>query len=238
MDAGAGPDAGPVLGQDGKAEDLLGPQADDDVEAVLAVGQPGLEDAALVRIVLKPQQVLLVLKNEERQLQQVGEAVGIPQHRPQPGKEPEDDLGPGHDGSSMSPALVAAGNFFSVHADAALSGALFVLGFPGKTGVSSGPDSAGFWRFLVEQRGRCSPPPSGGGAAACRRSQRAQVRWGTGLSVGRDGGPPPDLDRPAASERCASPVRGRRTVGFLSRGHSRPCAGNPGWIARDSHLSR
>ena len=112
MDAGAGPDAGPVLGQDGKAEDLLRPQADDDVEAVLAVGQPGLEDAAFVRIVLKPQQVLLVLKDEERQLQQVGEAVGIPQHRPQPGKEPEDDLGPGHDGSSMSPAVEAAGNFF------------------------------------------------------------------------------------------------------------------------------
>ena len=61
MDAGELPYAGPVFRQDSEAEDLFGPEANDDVEGVLAIDQLGFEVRAGFRMIAQPDQAVVIL---------------------------------------------------------------------------------------------------------------------------------------------------------------------------------
>ena len=99
MDAGAASlEAGPVLGLDGKTQQLAGAQADDDVETLLGIGDLLLEVGPAARILRKPLPAGFVVPHAQGDGDQPAEGVPVPQQRPQPRQQTKDDPAPIHDG--------------------------------------------------------------------------------------------------------------------------------------------
>ncbi len=98
VDAGPLPEAGPWLRDGGQAEKFAGPEAYRNVETVFGVGQHALDAGAGLRVVEEPETPAVILEAENGDAQEPAEAVVIPQQRPCPGKEAEDDPGQLHAG--------------------------------------------------------------------------------------------------------------------------------------------
>jgi peptidoglycan/LPS O-acetylase OafA/YrhL len=87
-----------------QAGDLAHPPGDGVLETALTIDQLALEGGAGSGIVEQPEAVRVVLEAEDGDPQKVVEAVVVPQQRPYPRKQPEDDPG-----SSMAGSIAEAG---------------------------------------------------------------------------------------------------------------------------------
>ncbi|MDP3761760.1 MAG: hypothetical protein Q8R01_14720, partial [Ramlibacter sp.] len=98
VEAGGGVDAGVAVKAqpaDGhrQTQKLARLEADDDVEDMLGVGKHGFHACAAVGVVRQPVKAGLILDHAYGHPEEVAEAMGVPQHRRKPAKEPEDDFG-------------------------------------------------------------------------------------------------------------------------------------------------
>jgi hypothetical protein len=95
-DADAGrllPQARARLGRDGMAQQFSRPEADGDVEDMLHVGDDPGPLPASFRIMTDAFDHAGAIKRDEEGLKHMAETVVVPQQRPCPRKQPEDDLG-------------------------------------------------------------------------------------------------------------------------------------------------